>query len=464
MTGCPSNDTLDAFLAGVLDSDRETVLHQHVDGCSACRELLAVLGQSLFDEALAPTVASDAPTGDRAALPGDGSLLGRYVIERVLGAGAMGVVYAARDTQLDRGVAIKLVRRSPSIDDARARMVREAQAMARLSHPNVVTVFDVGARGDTVFIAMELVVGRTLRAWLDEEPRAPREVVAAFVDAGRGLVAAHEVGIVHRDFKPDNVLVGRDGRVRVTDFGLARTSEVATPDERGLPTAGARERSAAASRRTSFAGTPAYAAPEQFAGGRIDARTDQFAFSVALYEALYGERPFEGDDTDALYANIVAGRVREPKRRVVSVSMALRRALLRGLAARPEDRFATMDALLREILHAEGPKQMGGSRGRVLGALLAGAAVMVALIAVPLRARISRADSAKITSEIAPVVMPSASLAPSSTFAPLALTSSSVAAPSRPPPSLAPHKPTVVRAQERASEQSSVDDPLGKRH
>src|SRR5204863_3155819 len=187
----------------------------------------------------------------------------------------MGVVLRAYDPQLDRKVAVKLLRTSGlSARDAaglRSRLLREAQAMARLSHPNVLPVHDSGQHGDQVFVAMELVDGSTLREWMGAKRRLRRQILAAFVSAGRGLAAAHQAGLVHRDFKPDNVLVGRDGRVCVTDFGLAQ-ADLGAAVVRGKVAV-----DAPLTRTGLLAGTPAYMAPEQLRGERVDARSDQFA-------------------------------------------------------------------------------------------------------------------------------------------------------------------------------------------
>ncbi|HSR98377.1 MAG TPA: serine/threonine-protein kinase, partial [Kofleriaceae bacterium] len=234
----------------------------------------------------APPTVESAPIPGPSAEPGRlayGAVLGRYVIEELIGAGGMGVVYRARDPDLGRAVAIKQLGRVRSDWQWRARLLREAQAMARLAHPNVVTVYDVGLAEDGLFVAMEYVEGMTLRRWLTE-PRTRQEIAAAFVAAGRGLHAAHLAGLVHRDFKPDNVLVSTDGRVRVTDFGLVRAD--AGPDEpapTGQPAAVVDAPGLTVA--DAVMGTPGYMAPEQYGGAAVDARTDQFAFSCALYEA-----------------------------------------------------------------------------------------------------------------------------------------------------------------------------------
>ena len=265
-----------------------------------------------------------------------GATVGRYVVLDRIGAGGMGVVYAAYDPELDRRVAIKLLRPDRFSSEAgRLRLLREAQALARLTHPNVVAVYDAGTFGDRVFVAMELVEGETLRQWLGEGPRSWREVLDRFLPAGRGLAAAHAAGLVHRDFKPENVLLGRDGRVRVADFGLAKAladAEEEPPGEAAEPGEGT-----PLTEWGVVLGTPAYMAPEQLRGIAADARSDQFSFCVALYEALYGERPFE------------EGGVVKEAPAGTKVPGWLRAVILRGLMASPEERYPTMDDLLRDL-------------------------------------------------------------------------------------------------------------------
>ena len=221
----------------------------------------------------------------------------RFLILDKLGQGGMGTVYAAYDTLLDRKVAMKVVRpdRRTAVGGVppRERLLREAQAMARLRHPNVVAVLEVGELGDDVYLTLELIEGQTLKAWLRATRRPWRAVVDAFVAAGRGLAAAHAAGLVHRDFKPDNVLIGKDGRIQVADFGVVSMSH--GPRE---PTS-SRDAAAGDSGDFTFSGlrvgTPAYMAPEQHAGAVVDARADQFSFCVALWEGVFGERPFVSD-------------------------------------------------------------------------------------------------------------------------------------------------------------------------
>jgi tetratricopeptide (TPR) repeat protein/predicted Ser/Thr protein kinase len=299
------------------------------------------------------TVGPDGPGASRThGILGVGAELGRYVVLSPLGAGAMGEVYAAYDPQLDRRVAVKIVR--PGHGDparrarARTRLLREAQALARLAHPSVVTVHDVGTIEQDVFLAMEYVQGQTLGRWL-ETPRSVPAIVEAFVAAGRGLAAAHTAGLVHRDFKPDNVMVGDDGRVRVMDFGLARTSDSAldlSADLGSGPDASVLE--AALTRAGGRPGTPAYMSPEQHTDGRADARSDQFSFCVSLFEALYGQRPFDGESVAHLADNIVHGRRLEPPRSA-GVPRWIRGVLDRGLALEPAHRFASMTELIAAL-------------------------------------------------------------------------------------------------------------------
>ena len=323
-----------------------------------------------------------------------GSFLGRYQIVGPLGQGGMGVVYRARDAELGRDVAVKLVTTSgASTDTLATRLMREAQALAQLSHPNVVAVYDVGRVEDGVFLAMELVPGETGEQWIKRRPPW-REVLQVFRDAGRGLAAAHKVGLVHRDFKPANLILGSDGRVRVLDFGLARIAQTGgsdsaelegladdastwsgessesaptrdarlpatatgstevTRDEPPAPPEAVKDPMTSSERRLletpltqvgAIVGTPPYMAPEQHLGGGCDARTDQFSFCVAFYQALYGERPFDGANYAELSTNIIKGKLRPPPANA-AVPAWLRAVVLRGLSVLPERRFASMDA------------------------------------------------------------------------------------------------------------------------
>jgi tetratricopeptide (TPR) repeat protein/predicted Ser/Thr protein kinase len=312
-------------------------------------------------------------------------MLGRYVIVRELGAGGMGVVYAARDPELDREVAIKLlrarVRSAADEDQARARLVREGRAMAKLVHPNVIRVYDIGLHEGQVFVAMELIDGGTLAEWQAKGPRPWREVLAIYASAGRGLAAAHAAGIVHRDFKPANVLLARDGRVLVTDFGIARLEggegASSSDDAAALGHSG----EVAVTQTGAILGTPEYMSPEQLRGAPVDARADQFAFCLALYRALYGEGPFvtpagaagEGSTPlEQLQKTVLAGQVRPPPRGS-TVPGWVREHVLRGLRLDPAERFPSMDALLAAL--AADPAIR---RRRVLGGVAAVALVGIA--------------------------------------------------------------------------------------
>ena len=265
--------------------------------------------------ALGASTAVDPLVGSRGSPRARGSSLGRFLVLEPIGSGGLGVVVAAYDPQLHRKVAIKLLHpRSVATEELREHVLREARALARVVHPNIVSVYDAGFEGGELFVVMELVEGHNLRDWLRGGERSLAEILEVFTQAGRGLAGAHDAGLVHRDFKPDNVLVGSDGRVRVADFGLARVLaasvpdlEVKTPADLGTSGTGA------------LIGAPAYMAPEQHASARVDARADQFAFCVARHEALHGVRPFEGDTYAELVANLRSSRRRTlPARRAAS--------------------------------------------------------------------------------------------------------------------------------------------------
>ena len=315
----------------------------------------------------ATLIGSQGATARRAAEELEtGTMVGRYVVLGKLGAGGMGVVYAAYDPELDRKVAVKLLRAGIGASfDARTRLLREAQALARLGHPNVVAVHDTGSVGERVWLAMEFVEGQTFAAWCAAQPERRsrwREVLAVMIRAGRGLQAAHEAGLIHRDFKPDNVMVSRDGRVRVMDLGLARRGADAV--ESAAQSTGRGILSLHLTQAGAVMGTPAYMAPEQFEGADVTPAADVFAFSVTLWEALYGVRPFAGETMMALLANLVAGRMQAPPRGR-RVPAWLRRVLERGLASTPERRWPGMQAMLAALAR-------GHTRARlqVLGASL----------------------------------------------------------------------------------------------
>jgi eukaryotic-like serine/threonine-protein kinase len=291
----------------------------------------------------------------RAPLP-VGATLGRYRIHDVLGQGGMGTVYAAHDPVLDRRLALKVMRRHGGHErfaEARDRMLREAQALAHLSHPNVVTLFDVTVLDGQLVLAMELVEGPTLSGWLDEHPRTPAEILAMFAEAGEGLAAAHDADIIHRDFKPSNVLVDPQGRPRVADFGLARFGPVgpSTTSAHGQAEATISVVDGHMTATGTVMGTLLYMAPEQRMGQALDRRCDVFAFCVALYMALYGQRPFDGQTDVELLRAQVEGEIVAPPRSS-GVPRAVFEVLQRGLAKDPDQRYDTMRALLRALSRA----------------------------------------------------------------------------------------------------------------
>lgn len=281
--------------------------------------------------------------------------VGRFLLLRLLGSGGMGAVYAAFDERLDRRVAIKLLHEDGSQSSLqRERVLREAQAMARISHANVVPIYEVGEVDDQIFIAMEFVEGITLKEWQRLKPRPWQDVLRMYLQAGEGLRAAHDAGLIHRDFKADNVLIGKDERPRVADFGLARlgagrplpsASEPASPSGERLATpltvAGA------------ISGTPGYMSPEQYLAQEVDARSDQWSFCAALYEALYGRLPFTGDSLAELSANTLAGKL-SPQPANSQVPREVHQALTRGLSVDPSQRFSSMAALLAALALEQG--------------------------------------------------------------------------------------------------------------
>lgn len=292
---------------------------------------------------------------------------------RRLGAGGMSVVFHAYDPDLDRNVALKILHpeQAANPESSAPRLQREARAMARVSHPHVVPVYDVGLHGMDVYIAMELVEGQTLKSWLRETARPWNEIVAMFMQAGRGLAAAHEAGLVHRDFKPENVLVGDDGRARVVDFGLARptpldaeTGDVLLGDA-GLdrePSDTAVDMVLAGDMSTTqggsgigvtttgmVTGTPAYMSPEQHMAQAATHLSDQFSYAVTLWEALYLQRPYAGKTAFAIADAIIDGRITPAPKRT-RIPKWMRNILMRGLQNEPKNRYPSMKALLAAVV------------------------------------------------------------------------------------------------------------------
>ena len=311
--------------------------------------------------------------------------IGRYTILGTLGRGGMGLVYKGYDAELDRRVAIKLFHRNPeSVGDSHAReiharAIREAQALAKLSHPNVVAVHEVGSFEGQVFIVMEYVLGETLREWLARRPPYAR-MLEVFVQIAQGLAAAHRAGIIHRDLKPENVVVRSDGHAQVLDFGLARTAEVieAEHDITGHSHPRARQDSNQHVTLTSpgdLIGTPAYMAPEQLLRERACERSDQYSFCVCLYEAIHGVRPFVANTVDGLRLAVLKGELREVEQPHYPAPSYLRAALLRGLSFDRAGRFASMDALLEVLVDG---KRRRHERHLLLGGLGLAATLMAA--------------------------------------------------------------------------------------
>jgi tetratricopeptide (TPR) repeat protein/predicted Ser/Thr protein kinase len=349
----------------------------------SCRGRHAWLGGASLEEARHTVVLSgEATHGDNSTLPGSavsdeglileaGACVGRYRIEARVGSGGMGVVYAGHDPELDRRVAIKMLRPrgAEGVGDAgRTRLLREAQAMAKLAHPNVVAVYDVGLHAERVYLAMEYVDGRTVAQWVADARRSIGEVVEVFVAAGRGLAAAHAAGFVHRDFKPDNVLVDRGGRVLVMDFGLARatgTNNSTTYEAGDISRLSDDILSSPLTHDGTVVGTPAYMSPEQHMGRAPDAASDQYAYCVSLFEAIAGQRPFHGDNLRDL------ALAKTSRAFVDSDAMpeALRRVLLRGLDPSARARWPSMEALLEALRVAVRPRRRPS--GVVLGAAAA---------------------------------------------------------------------------------------------
>lgn len=325
-------DTASAYAGHALTDDQRAQVEEHIDACAACRELVSTLAKVAWSQT--PISGSKVVAVDPAAILPPGTRVGPFEIERPLDAGGMGLVYSATDARLDRRVALKCVREARGDSE---QLMREARVMAQLAHPNVVPVYDVVEAFGQVFIAMELVVGRSLRQWLGEQPRGWASVVDAFLEAGAGLAAAHAAGIVHGDVKPANILVGDDGRIRVTDFGLATSAGEAASEQQGLR------------------GTPAYVAPEQRRGQPCDARSDEYSFCVSLHEALYGTLPGKQPSSG------------------VRVPRGVQRVLARGLMEDPAARFGSMKRLLVALRAARSSR-----RWFVAAVVLLAAAVVMA--------------------------------------------------------------------------------------
>ncbi|HXU06602.1 MAG TPA: serine/threonine-protein kinase [Polyangia bacterium] len=396
-------------MSGALAGARLAEVERHLLGCADCTTLVALAapvpsvkhttlewagapplqgGPSVADPRsrapnapLIPEPEDSTPSVDvHSDVPYPGGTVGRYRLLNLVGRGGMGEVYAAHDPELDRKIAIKIMRGDTYPDEIEAaRMMREARAIAKLSHPNLVTVYDVGSAGGRVFVAMELIEGDTVAAWLDRKRRTRDEIMRVFIGAGRGLAAAHRAGIIHRDFKPQNVMVTSDGAVRVMDFGLAAIKQTLHGPKAPRLT-----------RIGSILGTPLYMSPEQLCGQTVDPRADQFSFCVALYEALYGERPFGGANFAELRAEVLAGKPR-PASLASRVPARLRAVLLRGLSVVPGKRFPSMDTLLAALEQAS-TRRMTIARVLAVGAAV-GAVAFGLTFGLGWRLRVTRATA-----------------------------------------------------------------------
>ena len=358
--GCPSDEVLAQLVDGILPPRESEPAQLHLDACAECRRFVAAViwvrvESGVKASSSAPTLERSGPTLPLGlAEPGGGlergAAVGRYLILDRLGEGAMGVVYAAYDPELDRRVALKCLhpRAADGSPLQHERLAREAKALGRLNHPNVVSVYDVVRVLDETFIAMELVQGGTLAEWSQGSPHPLEATLALYRMAGRGLAAAHRAGLVHRDFKPHNVLVTAEGVARVADFGLVS----ALPEERPVPAVTFLERALPDALVTgstdpgSLVGTPAFMAPEQLFGLGATPRSDQFSFCVSLWGAVFGKAPFAGTSLRELREAVQVAPVPPA---LPPVPRSVRAALLRGLSAKPADRFGSMEALLEAL-------------------------------------------------------------------------------------------------------------------
>ncbi len=337
---CLDENQVLALVHGRLKGAELEAAQQHLDGCVDCLDLVGFYQQSAQDvEAEVETYDHDfVPLSESEEIDlkaPEGSKIGRYEVIRSLGRGGMGVVYLARDPKLGRRVALKLVKPSLSSDERadhfEKRLMREARAMAQLAHPNVLTIYDVGIQEGQVFLASEWVDGCTMDEWMGQGPHRWPTIAQRFREAARGLVAAHAAGLIHRDFKPSNVMVGKDERVRVFDFGLVK-STTANIGDITTQLSG-----------NFVVGTPAYMAPEQMVGKTADERSDQFSFCASIYEALAGVRPFTGRNLTELLTNIGSGKLEEPKK----IPKWLWDLIRRGLKKKPEERHESMAVVLQ---------------------------------------------------------------------------------------------------------------------
>ncbi len=346
LVSCPDPNHLSAFVARTLGPEERVACEGHLDGCVVCLSAVTEMARSLASESGA---LPELPAPGEPALPHEesGTVFGRYTILEVLGRGGMGTVYLAHDRKLDRDVALKVLLGTGQDHEAAARLAREARLMARLAHPNIVTVYDTGEVDGRAYISMELVAGQTLAVWLQSEPRSLDAILEVFRTAGDALAAAHAGGIVHRDFKPENVLLDGSGRVAVTDFGLASGNLTERPLFAGLYRAGSSAEETNITRTGALLGTPRYMSAEQHRGAPAGPASDQFSFAVALFEAVYRQSPFTGEKLEDRRQAVMAGRLATlPDHTRRGVPAWLHAVLMQALSRDPAARFADMDCLV----------------------------------------------------------------------------------------------------------------------
>ena len=379
--GCPDDQALRAMFEQTLEPPRMRELETHVESCPTCRGAMHSL-------ATGPTALGTPPPGSEptaAPLDEEVALGERYEVKHLLGRGGMGAVYLARDLTLGRDIAVKLHGAGSGGD----RLQREAIAMAKLAHPNVVTVFEVASHGDRLYVAMEYVRGGTLRSWLTAGHRTWREKLAKLIEAGEGLAAAHAAGLIHRDYKPENVHVGEDGRARVSDFGIAHLG--ARTSEQIIPLVPDSDVQTPMTVTGAVMGTPAYMSPEQLSGDPIDARSDQFAFCIVAWEVLFGVRPFLGSTMASLAVAIERQELARPSKS--DVPQRVVDLVARGLRPAPEERHADLPALLAQLRAAS---TRSTRKWLAFGALAAAVPVAVVVTAVTAGSRAPAADACAV--------------------------------------------------------------------
>ncbi|AKU96926.1 Serine/threonine kinase family protein [Labilithrix luteola] len=462
---CPTDGILAQYIEQTLSAEQYEELRRHLDTCDACDLMLTMLaGENRVGTSI------EASSGLETSLDRfvrrthlaqqfrEGSSVGRFRVLRQVGQGAMGIVYAAYDPQLDRNVALKVLlddgtEEPTDSDPTGGRLLREARSMARLTHPNIVTLFEVGVASGRVFLAMQLVEGSTLADWLLTSPPADR-VLALFVDVARALDAAHRSGVVHRDLKPHNILVSASGEAKVTDFGLADTSVASnvspTRDSvRGLMTS-------TLHRTRGLVGTPAYMAPEVLTGKRADALSDQFSFAVCLHEALTGKRPYDASTIDELLEIVEQG---EPAVDA-SLDRAIATPLHRALSKLPGKRFASMAALAealsisldrRSVLATPPSSRAARRRSRAwpIGATLVAISTIVT-VGLVARARMATTTSTMPPPAVAAAITTTALVAPVTSQGPVVNAGATSIASPEPTSSQDAPKPTRSPSTRRA--------------